>query len=754
MINESIIELSKKIRDSRWFENFIFGIIIFAGLLVGLETYSEIKSNHSRTLFVLDNLVLWIFVVELIIRTISEIRHPVRLIKNGWYIFDFIIVAVCFIPYLIPDAQTEFLMILRLARVLRMLKLFERVRNLKIILESLLKSIPSMSYVIVLLFLLFYIYGVIGTDLFGAYDKEAFGTLTNSMKTLFFVSFEGWSWVYSDSEGFKAALENGFPDYIIVTYFISFVLLAAMIFLNLFIGILTTEISESKLEDSSNRKKISNKNHTLILGWSQHVLGIVENLVIANESEESSSIVILSDRNKEQILEDISIHVPDTKFTKIYCRQGSPTNIEHLRLVKPEEAKSIIILSDNNHSKHSGINTIKQIIALMNLKTDSSYFNIIADFDDAENAQLAQSLAGGAACIISTSEMIGRIIAQAAVNSGLSKVYNEIIGFAGSEFYVKYEPRLVGKTFSDILFMYSECIPIGIYRNDNMLLINPEPETIFEKDDSVIILSQDDSTINLSQSNDKIDRYFDSISIENVEKKKLENVLILGWNSKGVLILDELFTYLPVNSIVKIISDSKKLIVDCSKYQDRVEIEHNDILTRKDVMNLNLQKYDHLVILSNINSNSDFQESDANTLIKLIHIKNLQSELNIDLNIAVEFLDRSNQQLAAKFVNGDFIVGPDIVSAFIAQISEQREIYNVYDELLSNEGNEIYIKPICNYCIPDTTIDFYGLTRAAYMNQQIAIGLIDSNGNAIINPNKNQTWIATNSMKLIVISEN
>ena len=144
-----IHSFSKKITETSWFQNGITFVIIFAGILVGIETYQEFAARHGYIIHFLDQLVIWIFVAEVIIKMAAEGKKPWRYFLNPWNVFDFTIVAACFMPV---DAQ--YVMVLRLARLLRVLKLVRALPKLQVLVGALLKSIPSMAYVSLLLLLL------------------------------------------------------------------------------------------------------------------------------------------------------------------------------------------------------------------------------------------------------------------------------------------------------------------------------------------------------------------------------------------------------------------------------------------------------------------------------------------------------------------------------------------------------------------------------------------------------------------------
>jgi len=182
-------EYFRKIVDSRTFQYFIIGVILAAGVIVGLETYPGLMDTHGDLLHLLDHIVLYIFVVEILLKIGAKGSKPWEFFNDGWNVFDFIIVAVCFMPI-----GGAYIAVLRLARILRVFRLVSALPKLQILVGALLKSIPSMSYVGILLFLLFYIYAVIGTFMFGQNDPIHFGSLQVSMMTLFkTITLEGWS---------------------------------------------------------------------------------------------------------------------------------------------------------------------------------------------------------------------------------------------------------------------------------------------------------------------------------------------------------------------------------------------------------------------------------------------------------------------------------------------------------------------------------------------------------------------------------
>lgn len=245
----------RSITESKAFQSFIVMVILAAGVIVGLETYPGLMAVHGDLLHLLDHIVLYIFVAEILMKMLAKGSKPWEFFYDGWNVFDFIIVAVCFLPI-----GGAYIAVLRLARILRVFRLVSALPKLQVLVGALLKSIPSMSYVGILLFLLFYIYAVIGTFMFGLNDPIHFGSLQASMMTLFkTITLEGWidfmniQYYGSNLYGYEA-----FPETVRTpsahpiaapVYFISFILLGTMIMLNLFIGVIINGMEETNKEE-------------------------------------------------------------------------------------------------------------------------------------------------------------------------------------------------------------------------------------------------------------------------------------------------------------------------------------------------------------------------------------------------------------------------------------------------------------------------------------------------------------------------
>ena len=248
--------------NSDYFNRFIIATILLAGVVVGAQTYSNFAQENEQILSFLDRLILIIFTLEASIKILAQGKNPFNYFKNPWNVFDFLIVAACLLePFL--NLGGAFLPVLRLARILRVLRLVTAIPKLQLLVTCLLKSLPSMFYVSILLFLLFYIYGAMAVFLFGENDPIHFQNLQTSILSLFrVVTLEDWTDVMyinmygSDQYGYTAEdlakwnpVSSGSPLWAAV-FFVSFVLIGTMIVLNLVIGVIMNSMDESNAEMS------------------------------------------------------------------------------------------------------------------------------------------------------------------------------------------------------------------------------------------------------------------------------------------------------------------------------------------------------------------------------------------------------------------------------------------------------------------------------------------------------------------------
>jgi voltage-gated sodium channel len=255
-----------KLKNNRAFEFFVIFIIIISALEIGAKTY-ELPTQAVAFTKILDLFITLFFLVEIIIRFIAE-PNKRHFFKSGWNVFDTLVVVIS----LIPINDSEMALLARLVRVFRVLRMVSVIPELRILINSLLKALPQLGYVMLLLFIIFYIYAAVGSFLFQAINPDLWGNIAISMLTLFRVmTFEDWTDVqYETMEVYPFSW----------IYYLTFIFFTAFAFLNMVIGIVVNVMEEehakARAEEHENEPTIQDL-HNEIQDLKQIILNLKKN---------------------------------------------------------------------------------------------------------------------------------------------------------------------------------------------------------------------------------------------------------------------------------------------------------------------------------------------------------------------------------------------------------------------------------------------------------------------------------------------
>ena len=215
------------------FDAFFLVVILLNAVILGAETYDAVADKYGDTLHTLNDVFLGLFVVELLIRLCAYGSRPQDFFRNGWNVFDFIVIGGSFLPGLRENATL--LRVLRLLRVVRVVRLLP---DLRILVVAIGRSIPGVASLAAMTLLLVYIYAMVGWVIFAEHDPESFGTVGAAMLTMF---------VLLTLENLPTYLQQGMElsDWTVV-FFISYVLIASFLIFNLFIGVVINSLDEAR----------------------------------------------------------------------------------------------------------------------------------------------------------------------------------------------------------------------------------------------------------------------------------------------------------------------------------------------------------------------------------------------------------------------------------------------------------------------------------------------------------------------------
>ena len=533
--------------------------------------------------------------------------------------------------------------------------------------------------------------------------------------------------------------------------------LIGVVVLSSLIGIITTSFNSLIENLRKGKSPVTITGHTVLLGWSDQIFNIVHELVIAHENHPDHTVVILADKDKVEMEDEIRARIPDRKTTKIVCRSGSPIDRTDLEIVRPQTSQSIII-TPSDQGEDIDIMVVKCMLAILKTqRRDNQPYNIVASMSGERNRSAAQVLGGNQAHLVPAEQIIAQIIAQTCRQPGLSQVYSELLDFEGDEIYIVDAQEFVGKKFGDILLSMESSTIIGLKTPSGRVEINPPMDEVIEAASAIIVMSKDDDTIVSTTQQFEIDE--SAIVPGGSSQAGDESFLVLGWNHRGHSLLRELDHYVPKGTRLLVV-DRKDMAQEFNRLSDgmnnMVVISRVADHTDRNVLNTaSISDHSSIVILAD--TEQGIQGADAQTLLTLIHLRDILGHSELKINIVTEMLDDRNRELAAISDANDFIVSNKIIALMLTQISENRDLYDVFIELFNAEGSEIYLKPVTDYVITSRPVTFATVVKSAAARRQIAIGYknhVGTQSRVHINVSKAETIHFGDSDHLIVISEN
>jgi voltage-gated potassium channel Kch len=461
--------------------------------------------------------------------------------------------------------------------------------------------------------------------------------------------------------------------------------------------------------------------HTVLLGWSEQLFTIISELAEAKASERRPCVAVLADRDKVEMEDEIRGRLGSLGRLRVVCRTGSPTEQADLDLVNPQAAASIMVLTPEVDDPDASV--IKTLLALSSREWEGEPPHVIAAIRQAQNLPPARLAGGRHASVVDVDDLGARLVVQSSRQSGLSVVCTDLLDFGGDEIYLRPEPALTGAPFGIALFAYETATVIGLRRRGRVWL-NPRPDVRLERDDELILIAEDDSTIKLAPSPLRPGA---PRAIARPVRRTVhpERVLVIGWNARGVKIVKELDNYVAPGSRLQVAAAQpdveqqvKALAAELSNLHTACQIcEPTD---RGSLETLGIGDFRHVVVLADDTVDPD--KADSQTLVTLLHLRDMESSRNENYSIVSEMNDERNQRLAQVTKADDFVVGSKLISLLLTQLSENRHLSAVFKQLFEAEGSEIYLRPAEEYVAPGQPIDFATVIEAARLRGETAIG--------------------------------
>ena len=540
------------------------------------------------------------------------------------------------------------------------------------------------------------------------------------------------------------------------------VTLGGLFVVSALIGVIATGLDARIEEMRKGRSVVLEEDHTLILGWSDTIFTVLSELEIANESRKKPSAVVLAERDKVE-MDDLIREKVRPKRTRVISRSGSPIDLGDLAMVRPERARSIVVLSPEDEEE-SDAQVIKTILALTKGRGHRELdYHIVAEIHDPANLTAARLVGGEEAVLIDKRETIAKLVVHSARQSGASVAFIELLDFKGDEIYFREDPGLAGRPFGEALLAYEDCAAIGVIDAADKVALNPPPERTIEAGERIVAIASDDTQLAAAK---PLAAVVDEEAIVSAPPaaSSPESILLLGWNDGATAVIREFDKFLLAGSRLLVVTDEEEARgcverESAAMTSTRIECREANPTAIETIEQVGLQDFDHVIVLTP--DGLDAQRADARTLVTLLHLRDIADRCGASFSIVSEMLDERNRQLAEVTRVDDVIVSDKIISLMLTQISETRELSQVFSELFAAEGSEIYLRPASDYVEPGRETNFATVVAAARRRGECAIGyragaLADdpeSEFGVRINPAKSEPVALGDHDRVIVLAE-
>ena len=528
------------------------------------------------------------------------------------------------------------------------------------------------------------------------------------------------------------------------------VTLAGIFIAGSLIGLIANGVDQRIEELRRGRSTVIEHDHSLILGWSERVPAIVSELVIANESRKHAAIVVVADRDKVEMEERLRDAVPNSRTTKIVCRNGEPWNTSVLSMANLAGARSVLVIGDGDDDR-----SVKTLLAIRAARTknDRGELNVVAEVVDADTAQSVKSLMPGVVTV-SSDAVVAELTAQACRQRGLSSVFRELLDFDGDEMYFAPFPSLTGRTYAEAQLAFDRAALMGILTADRKVVLGPGGDAVLAEGDELIGVVEDDSLF-VPSSTPVRGNLLAQQAVKSEETPR--RIVIAGWSSLGPRVFTELDEFLDHRTTIELVLDPELVNVEDVRSQittHNVALEITSLSGGPEVVASHAARHSfHEVIVLGYREALPIDTADTRTLLTLLAFNQVRQDASVGpVRIVAELLDQRNAQLAEATGVDDFVVSEELTSLMLAQLSERGELGQVFGDLFDREGCSIELRPSIRYGGPSATC-FADIVVTAIAQGASAIGYrLAATGQVVVNPSKSAPLTLTEADEVLVVA--
>lgn len=550
--------------------------------------------------------------------------------------------------------------------------------------------------------------------------------------------------------------------------------LIGMVIFATLIGVVSSAIDARLDALRRGNSSVKESGHILILGWSNKV-GSILNLLA--QFRKNLTVVILAPRDVEEMREDLRVEGVFENRMRVILRSGHPSSFAELRRMAFESAYSIIVLAYRDEEHEDSDPDIEAIKTMMLLASFDGWSGarpkVVGEITQKEKLEIARIAGQHTIPIVSSAQIVSKVVVQCSRQASLSSVYAELFSFTGSALYIRPFPQCAGKRFGDIAHGFTNAVLIGVSRSRERAgatvydpVLNPGADYVVVEDEWLILMAQSDR---IAYDPAVVAIATPVAGPADQLPAPLERILILGWNDNLYDILLEYDEYVEPGTLIEVAShyDAAEASERLAEFGSlafrnlRTDFRRTNTVMRSALESLEPQRFDCIVILADESHGE--ADPDARSIMSLILLQDILAHAKGGHapRLVSEILNPRNRELIARAQVNDIVVSPQIVSMLLTQISQQQMLDSVYDILLSSGGVEIYLKPATHYVAAGTAVGFAELMASAQARGEIALGVSigsercdgERNNGVRLNPARGERWMLEEEDRVIVLAK-
>ena len=531
---------------------------------------------------------------------------------------------------------------------------------------------------------------------------------------------------------------DGSPGYIVL---MAVCAIAGVLFTSVLIGIITSAIEEKIIEMRRGNSQVLENGHTVILGFYPGEYTLLRQLVLAAAGKDAC-VVVADDMEREEMEQNIGENVECPRNFRIVCRSADITDPSALERCALASCKTVIVHPTDD------TRTIKTLLAVSALKRNNpeADFRILSLLSGSEFVFPAALAEQYRITALREHDTLAKMIAHSCTQMGLSETFRELFNFDGSEWYVLPLPEAAGLSFGELTVRLDGAVPVGLYGSEGMRL-NPSADTVIRPEDQLLVFSEDRDSIRLT------DGAADAAYAAAAAREEADtSALILGHNASLPVILREL----PENVRRVLLAGKRGGEADQAKLAEvaawrGLRVEYSDAeLAEEGALEALAKDAEHVVILND--HEKEEEEADMEAIYLLLNLRDIRARLGARFNITTEMRRERNQDLVEDNDRTDFVVASSMSSMILAQLSESPELLGAFREILSNEGNEIFLKKASQLGIRGH-LTVRSLRKIAAEQGYVLLGTMDAERESCFNPPLDTEVDAGEETTLIVLGE-